>query len=297
MKRCLNSCLNEDYNNLEVIFYDDGSKDNTEVVLSSYCAKDYRFKYYKRPEIHNQGGNGARNYGFKISKGEYVQWFDSDDIMMPDFIEAKLQPFVAQPDTDVVFSSFENVNMNGERTRIANQHFSGNIIDDLVDGYVSFGPLSFMLRRGRLENYKFDETLTKNQDLDFFFRFFTSQDKLKIVHVNKILYTVRSHEGSMTFGTSKDISKMTSTYSVYLMILNYFNKHKHTKGTKRYKYYCLNTLKVMLKSGYYLEVVKCLFSFKYLNIFQKIYLMGCIISQFIFNKGAVQFVKITSNTK
>jgi glycosyltransferase involved in cell wall biosynthesis len=293
----LDSIIRQTYENWECIVVDDGSTDETEALLNTYIAKDSRFQYCKRPDKHLPGGNGARNYGFELSKGNYIQWFDSDDIMMPDFVDAKMKPFIQNEDTDVVFSAFENVNIKGERTRIANQHFSGNIIDDLVDGYVSFGPLSFMLRRDKLCDIKYDETLKKNQDLDFFFRFFTSQRNLKIIHVNKILYTVRSHPGSMTFGTSTDIAKMTSTYRVYLMVLDYFNKQKHSKGIKRYKYYCLNTLKVMLKNGNYLAVFKRLFSFKYLYAFQKIYLMGCILSQFLINKGATQFVKVISKTK
>ena len=35
------------------------------------------------------GGNGARNYGFEISKGEYIQWFDSDDLMLPEKLDLK----------------------------------------------------------------------------------------------------------------------------------------------------------------------------------------------------------------
>jgi glycosyltransferase involved in cell wall biosynthesis len=291
----LNSIKEQTNTNWECIVIDDGSTDNTEELLHSYIKKDNRFQYHKRPETHLQGGNGARNYGFNLSKGDYIQWFDSDDVMMPDFVEAKLQPFIAQPDTDVVFSAFENVNSEGERTRIANQHFSGNIIDDLVDGHVSFGPLSFMLRRDKIEKLKYDETLTKNQDLDFFFRFFTTSEALKIVHVKKILYTVRSHKGSMTFGTSKDINKMASTYKVYLMVLNHFSNIGNKKGVKRYRFHCLNNLKVMLKNGFYSDVVRRLIAFKYINIRQKIYLIGCVLSEMFFGRGSNQFIKLKDN--
>ncbi|HLV40548.1 glycosyltransferase family 2 protein [Xanthomarina sp.] len=292
----LDSVIKQTYQNWECIIVDDGSTDDTDEVLQTYLDMDARIKYFQRPNNYGAGGNGARNYGFQLSQGMYVNWFDSDDIMAPDFIEAKMQPFISNPDTDVVFSAFENVNEKGKRTRIANQSFSGIILDDLVDGHVSFGPLSFMIRRDKLEHIQYDETLRKNQDLDFFFRFFTSNDQLKIVHINKILFTVRAHPGSMSYRSDRDILKMASIYKVYLMVLNYFEAQNHSKGIDRYKYRCLNSLKVMLHNGYYREVINRLFSFPYLNKFQKTYLMGCILSQVLINRGATQFVRVGSKT-
>lgn len=286
----LDSILRQTYTNWECIIVDDGSTDNTMAVLNTYLGQDNRYKYFQRPDEIKPGGNGARNYGFKLSKGAYVQWFDSDDIMEPNFIEAKIEPFLTNPEIDVVFSAFENVNMEGERTRVANHSFSGNILDDLVDGHVSFGPLSFMLRRATVENIRYNETLKKNQDLDFFFRFFTTNKNLKIVHVNQILYTVRKHKGAMTYRTYKDISKMSSIYTVYLMVLNYFVKENHLKGISKYKYRCLNSLKMMVTHGFYREVIKRLYSFPYISIRQKVYLLGCMLSQFLINRGANQFV-------
>lgn len=290
----LDSLLAQTYTNWECIIVDDGSVDDTDAILKVYIEKDARFKYYSRPAVHLSGGNGARNYGFSRSAGEFVNWFDSDDVMYPDFIEAKIKPILKEPDTDVVFSAFENVNESGERTRIANQSFSDNILDDLVDDRVSFGPYSFMLRRDSIRNLKYDESLTKNQDLDFFFRFFTSSDQLKIVHVKKILFTVRTHNASMSYRSHKDIAKMTSIYKVYLMILNYFAEQNHSRGIIRYKQRCLNNLKVMLRNGFYKEVLKRLIVFQYLNRSQKFYLMGCVVSQFLINRGASQFVMIGS---
>jgi glycosyltransferase involved in cell wall biosynthesis len=76
----LDSVLAQTYTNWECIIVDDGSTDNTDEVVEEYVKKDSRFKYYHRPDEHLPGGNGARNYGFKMSKGEYVNWLDSDDL-------------------------------------------------------------------------------------------------------------------------------------------------------------------------------------------------------------------------
>lgn len=86
----LHSVLAQSYQNWECIVVDDGSVDNTDEVMAEYMAKDARFKYYHRPKDRLAGGNAARNYGFELSKGEYVQWFDSDDLMHPKKLETQI---------------------------------------------------------------------------------------------------------------------------------------------------------------------------------------------------------------
>ncbi|WP_417872512.1 glycosyltransferase family 2 protein, partial [Xanthomarina gelatinilytica] len=72
----LDSVLTQTYANWECLVVDDGSTDATEALVQTYIQKDSRFQYQKRPDRHLPGGNGARNYGFELSKGEFIQWFD-----------------------------------------------------------------------------------------------------------------------------------------------------------------------------------------------------------------------------
>ncbi|TXE17118.1 glycosyltransferase family 2 protein [Psychroserpens burtonensis] len=63
----LDSVLTQTYANWECLVGDDGSTDGTEEVLQNYVLKDIGFQYFKRPDTHLAGGNGARNYGFQFS--------------------------------------------------------------------------------------------------------------------------------------------------------------------------------------------------------------------------------------
>src|SRR5690606_11844101 len=99
----LDSVLAQTYTNWECIVVDDGSTDATEALLHGYMEKDSRFQYHKRPDRHLPGGNGARNYGFELSQGEYIQWFDSDDVMLPGFLDKKVELF--KDDIDLVICS------------------------------------------------------------------------------------------------------------------------------------------------------------------------------------------------
>ncbi|MBU2527233.1 MAG: glycosyltransferase [Bacteroidetes bacterium] len=82
----LDSVLAQTYLHWECIIVDDGSTDNTDAVVQTYVAKDTRFQYHHRPPEHLPGGNGARNFGFKMSRGEYVIFLDSDDLLIKETI-------------------------------------------------------------------------------------------------------------------------------------------------------------------------------------------------------------------
>ena len=87
----LDSVLSQSYQNWECIIVDDGSTDNSWDFLSEYIKKDSRFHLYKRPNNRKSGGCGARNFGYLKSKGKYVKWLDSDDIIEKELVEKEVQ--------------------------------------------------------------------------------------------------------------------------------------------------------------------------------------------------------------
>lgn len=87
----LDSIQEQTYTNWECLVVDDGSTDGSEKLLLDYIAKDGRFQYCKRSDAHLLGGSDARNYGFVLGNDDYIQWFDSDDLMVADKLAIKIK--------------------------------------------------------------------------------------------------------------------------------------------------------------------------------------------------------------
>lgn len=87
IEHTLNAIASQTYQNFECIIIDDGSTDNTAAIVDPIVSSDCRFKYTVRPNTIKKGANYSRNYGFSLSKGEYIKFFDSDDVMLPDHLE------------------------------------------------------------------------------------------------------------------------------------------------------------------------------------------------------------------
>lgn len=88
LRPCLDSILSQSMQDFELICVNDGSKDSSQNILEEYAEKDPRIRVIKQ---ENQGVSVARNHGMDLAKGEYLWFFDCDDIMMPGVVEAMVK--------------------------------------------------------------------------------------------------------------------------------------------------------------------------------------------------------------
>ena len=83
----INSLITQTYTNWECIIVNDGSTDNTREVSLNFSHHDSRIFYI---EQHNQGLSAARNTGLKRASGDYIQFLDSDDVILKDKLSTQL---------------------------------------------------------------------------------------------------------------------------------------------------------------------------------------------------------------
>ncbi|MFC7444400.1 glycosyltransferase family 2 protein [Mesoflavibacter profundi] len=178
--KTLDSIIDQTFKNWECIVVDDGSTDHTLEVVKFYENKDNRIKLYQRPEQFKKGANACRNFGFSISKGQYIQWFDSDDLMFKDLLKAKTHYLNTNKSSQFCLCQmifFEEINGQFKQQQTTNIKYK-DLLLDYVSGKITIGTQTVFWRKSFLENKQlFDQDLTQSQDLEFNSRMFQNNPK------------------------------------------------------------------------------------------------------------------------
>lgn len=105
VSKCIDSILNQDYKNLEIIIINDGSTDRTGLICD-----EYEKKYNNIIIVHkdNTGLSDSRNTGIKLAKGEYIAFVDADDYIETD-LYSTLYNLIIENETDLSMVSYNFV--------------------------------------------------------------------------------------------------------------------------------------------------------------------------------------------
>lgn len=208
----LDSILSQEYDNIEVIVVDDGSTDQTSKLVKGYQP---RVSYYYQ---NNSGGSAIpRNTGIKHSSGDFLCFFDADDLMVSNRIARQVDFLTRNPNVGIVFCDYRNFSEEGEYllshfetcsllwTQLKNNN---EIILEQACSYLvleNFGICgSFMIRRSLLQLEEgFEPTLRACEDFHFFYRLARHGP---VGVINEIGMMRRLHEKNLT----GDIIKMLS---------------------------------------------------------------------------------------
>ena len=290
--KTLDSISTQTYSNWECIIVDDGSIDNTEEVLLSYCSKDSRFKFFKRPSNLIKGPNSCRNFGFEVSRGEFIQWFDSDDLYFPNALEMFVKSF--KDNLDVVVAKIERIDDLTFIKINENKIESNNLIEDYLIGKVTFYVCGPLWKRSFLNKQKelFDEEIRNLDDWDFNLRMLYQNPKIEFINIALIQYRIHSaslaHEisklnyneiQSELYAREKHLKLITLNKKANPKIFKafvrdrckYFFREALVKNDSKQFYYLKLLLKKQLILNDYLGLIKTLFGFTFFSIFKKGY--------------------------
>ncbi|MGF0032186.1 glycosyltransferase family 2 protein [Bariatricus sp. SGI.154] len=181
--RCLNSLLQSNRNDFEIIVVNDGSTDGTEDICQAYIAKDNRIKYYKK---ENGGVSSARNLGLKCAIGRYICFVDSDDFVVRDYFEQITDMLFEQCDLLI----FGRKVYNGQVYKT--DRYKSCLITD-QNQIVSF--LCSELRKQKLNfvcDKVFRRDLIDKYDITFPERLHIGEDKVFVIQYSTVIQNVKS---------------------------------------------------------------------------------------------------------
>ena len=235
ISEALDSVLEQTHIKWECIVVDDGSTDCTKELIQKYLEKDSRFSYYTRPDSLRKGPSACRNYGYEQSKGDYIQWFDSDDVMHPNKLKIKLE-CALKYQAHVIIDKHADTNFIKYNNNFKVNCFTSN------DFYINFilgeKPVitnDVMLKQTIIGVHKFDEFLRKGEEYEFFSRVF--KQKLTYCFLDAVLthYSISDDSISIAKDQSKSLiylsKKLQKDHSDNSLIVSRAKR----QGQKTYK--------------------------------------------------------------
>ena len=290
----LDSVLVQTYTNWECIIVDDGSTDNTFEVINSYVNKDARFQYHHRPTDRLAGGNAARNYGFEVSKGEYVNWFDDDDIMHPDKLLIQIKSLLK---SEYKFSicqtlNFENEINNVYGLRPTRKHETDPFEAYLKEEFVVFTPSTVWEKSFlNMYTYKFDENLKASQEWEFYCNIFFNEKSFD--YIEKPLAYIRFHNERIS--SSKPTQKFWYYYLARLIIYKKYAKVLKLDTKIFLVNYFISIYTILLKRREYklsFKIFRVVFNTEIFNVKRKVYLSLSLIAFIVFKRGTFLISKL-----
>lgn len=168
----LNSVLTQTYSNWECIIIDDGSTDSTQRIITGYLSKDQRFRFFQRNR-EPKGAPVCRNIGIEKSKGKFIIFLDSDDLLANNCLENRMNFAKKNPDNDFwVFGTAQFNKITGDS--LAKWNVLNKEIDDLQRFILQDAPWHTMgplwLKSTLLDIGGFDESAICWQDWEMHIR-------------------------------------------------------------------------------------------------------------------------------
>ena len=239
----------------EVIVWDDGSSPPLESIVKSFS--EPRFSYFY---AFNSGVSASRNQGFEKSKGEYIVFFDSDDLMGPDFLSSRVNKLNSSADIDFVCADALVMDESGNTGEKWLVPVCENLVKDILHYELPYCekiscPSNYLFRRKVIEDIKFDVTLQSSADRLFLLDLSANYQGLDLGRKG-ILYYRRS---ANSMSAKKDISFYQDNYRYFKLV----RARKDHIPANSYRKFCFGHGKILaygfLKNGKLFRGIQFLF--------------------------------------
>lgn len=245
LRECLDSCVNQTLEDIEIICVDDASPDNSIKILEEYSQKDSRIKILRHEKNKNLGA--ARNTGLENATGEYVWFVDSDD-----YIDTKacqiLYNAIKEFDVDILcFSAMKFVDTEKKRQFIYDKYYHQGVQinkiyhpktnwKEIVFSNLNVTAWAYLTKKTILQNFRFREGVW-HEDTDFTPILLASADSFCYIPYTAYFYRVNQNSIVQTPMSQK---RLEDQIAVAESLDKFVQENKITKQHFLYKH--LNTM-------------------------------------------------------
>jgi glycosyltransferase involved in cell wall biosynthesis len=253
LPKTLASLLSQTYPHFEIIIVDDGSTDNTEIAVQSLLSD--KVTYHRKSNAERAA---ARNFGAKLAKGEYVNFFDSDDLAYPDHLQTARAFINKHSQPEIFHLGYDIKDGQGKLMSKVDAFHGQDLNAQLIDGNV-LSCNGVFLRKDVALQYPFheDRALSASEDYELWLRLAA---RYPILYDNTITSTVINHDARSVLV----INKENLIHRQQVFITHLFEdpvamvKYKLYKGLLTADTYTYVSLHLALTKKYRIEVIEYL---------------------------------------
>lgn len=253
VKKSIQSVLDQDYDNIELIIVDDGSEDMSYEVCKSI--KNDKLRVFTKK---NGGPSSARNFGISKATGKYIMFIDSDDMYNEHAIKSMISTIEKNKCEIVVGNYKANGNVMCSNNNDINFDNKSDAIDFLLKNKLFNTNWNKLYLKEIIDknDIKFDEKYHMGEDIRFNLAYFECIDK--ICYAKDIIYLYEMTENGLTLKNAGD--KCRREVELLNILYNYFKKNNHhmkfisRKIAKSFFY--IDDVDFCLNSNEYLALLK-----------------------------------------
>lgn len=219
---CIDSCLSQDYPNIELVIADDGSTDGTHEMLEEY-SNLYPGKFILKLSKYNQGITINSNAAHFACSGKYIAWMGGDDLMLPSKLSRQVSFMEDNEDCSICYHDLDVFESITNRTLYyfsdKNKPLEGDA--SVVIKYGTFnGACSTMVRRSCTPDKGFEKTIPLASDWLYWVETLISSGEIR--YIPEVLGRYRRHNDNVT---KKDVTKIGQNTIDHLNSCNYIMSH------------------------------------------------------------------------
>lgn len=211
LEKCLNSVLNQNYKDLEVIIINDGSPDNSEKIIKDFQKKYSNIIYIKQ---ENAGQAHSRNVGIKESTGSLITFVDSDDYILPNMYSKMIAKMVEEKSDMVICDMY--LEKNGTKI-VANC----TTFDNLYESSASV--CNKIFKKELISNERFLEGIWY-EDYNFFIKVCLKNPTYSIVKIPFYNYVLHEKSTMHNDNALKNLDIITATDDILKLKIEQDNK-------------------------------------------------------------------------
>jgi glycosyltransferase involved in cell wall biosynthesis len=234
----IESIQSQTFQDWECLIIDDGGTDATRDVLAPILKQDLRFQYFTRTSDYQKGLPGSRNYGLDLAKGDYIIFFDDDDIAHPQNLELCVFELFNK---DISFCRYIRDVFTGDfvyeyeySKDYSSFYIDQNDIENILKNELLFNSCAVMWKKECFKRLRFEENLMYAEEWELYSRIILNG--VKGISINKSLFYGRKHPDSNTgeFYREDPIRRKSNAEAIYLVVKNLKETNLLTKTILKY---------------------------------------------------------------